>query len=214
VGILQTARQKEAGVAGRRRGPAAQGGAIGTGGERPVRPLLPRRTLLRAGAGTVAVAVAAARQQAAAPAASAAQAQVPASPAEASRGLIRRWYDEVWRARNPDAMDALYAPTWVGHFATGELPDPASHKRAAVGFQAAFPDAQYTVGPLFGEGDYVSSLVTIRATHLGEFRGVAATGRPITWVQMNIHRVEGGRIAEQWAQFDLLTVLQQLGAGC
>lgn len=131
---------------------------------------------------------------------------------EASKALIRRWYDEVWVGRNPDAIDALYAPDWVGHFAGAELPDPATHKRVAVAFNAAFPDARYDVEHLFAEGDRVGSLVTIRATHRGEFRGIAPTGRAVTWPNMNIHRVVGGRIAEQWCQYDVLTLLTQLGA--
>jgi predicted ester cyclase len=131
---------------------------------------------------------------------------------EESKALIRRWYDEVWIGRNPDAIDVLYAPTWVGHFAGAELPDPATHKRVAVTFNAAFPDARYDVEQLFAEGDQVGSLVTIRATHQGEFRGIAATGRSVTWTNMNIHRVAGGRIAEQWCQYDVLTLLNQLGA--
>ena len=133
-------------------------------------------------------------------------------PSEESKALIRRWYDEIWIGRNPDAIDALYTPDWAGHFAGVELPDPATHKRVAAMFNAAFPDARYDVEQLFAEGDRVGSLVTIRATHQGEFRGLAATGRSVTWANMNIHRVAGGRIAEQWCQYDVLDLLQQLGA--
>jgi predicted ester cyclase len=140
--------------------------------------------------------------------------QLPATAVEQNKALIRRWYDEVWNAHNPDAIDMLYAPNWTGHLATGELPDPASHKQLAAGLFAAFPDAQFSVDQLFGEGDRVSSLVIFRGTHLGIFRGLAPTGLPLEWPQMNIHRIAGGRIAEQWAQYDLLTALKQLGDGC
>jgi predicted ester cyclase len=158
--------------------------------------------------------VVAAGVQAAVPAALAAQVQIPTTTVAENKALIPRWYDEIWRARNPDAINTLYAPNSTGHFAGYELPDPASHKRLAVGFQAAFPDAQYSVDQLFGEGDRVASLVTVRATHLGDFRGLAPTGLPLTWPQMNIHRIAGGLVAEQWAQFDVLTALKQLGGGC
>jgi predicted ester cyclase len=56
------------------------------------------------------------------------------------------------------------------------------------------------------------ALVAIRATHLGAWRGLAPTGRSFTWMSMNIHRVAGGRIAEQWSQYDVLSLLEQLGA--
>ena len=38
------------------------------------------------------------------------------------------------------------------------------------------------------------------------------TGRPITMKGVDFSRVAGGRIAEHWAQFDLLAVMQQIGA--
>jgi predicted ester cyclase len=141
-------------------------------------------------------------------------AQLPATTVAANTALIRRYWEDVWAAHNPDAMEDLYTPDWTGHFAAGEFSGPASHKRLAMGFLAAFPDAQFSIDQLFGEGDRVSSLVTIHATHLGEFRGLAPTGLPIRWVEMDIHRVEGGLIAEEWAQSDLLTLLKQLGGGC
>jgi predicted ester cyclase len=170
--------------------------------------------MVRGGVASVAMAAAAMSL----PATTAVEAQVPvqlpAATVATNTALIRRYWEEIWAAHNPDAMDGLYAPDWTGHFVAGEFSGPASHKRLAMGFLAAFPDAQFSVDRLFGEGDRVSSLVTIRGTHLGEFRGLARTGRPITWVEMDIHRIAGGLIAEEWQQYDLLSLLKQLGAGC
>src|SRR5919107_5690722 len=41
----------------------------------------------------------------------------------------------------------------------------------------------------------------VRATHdLGELMGVAPTGREVTYKAMAIHRIVGGKIAEEWAE--------------
>lgn len=38
------------------------------------------------------------------------------------------------------------------------------------------------VEDIFGEGDRVAVRNTIRGTHVGEFQGIAPTGRSIEWV--------------------------------
>jgi steroid delta-isomerase-like uncharacterized protein len=79
-------------------------------------------------------------------------------------------------------------------------------------FLTAFPDAQISVADSFGAGDMVASRWTITGTHRGDFQGVPPTGRPITMAGVDISRVVDGKIAEHWAQFDVLAVMQQIGA--
>jgi predicted ester cyclase len=40
---------------------------------------------------------------------------------------------------------------------------------------------------------------------------VAATGKRVTWSQISIVRIVEGRIVEDWAVADELSILQQLG---
>ena len=54
--------------------------------------------------------------------------------------------------------------------------------------------------------------MTARGTHLGEYRGVPATGQLIFMEIFDIVRVADGKIVERWTMFDrggLLTQLQQ-----
>jgi predicted ester cyclase len=62
------------------------------------------------------------------------------------------------------------------------------------------------------ERDIVASRWMISGTHGGPFQGVPATGRLISFVGCDFSRVVDGKVAEHWAQFDLLSVLQQIGA--
>jgi predicted ester cyclase len=50
-----------------------------------------------------------------------------------------------------------------------------------------------------------------RGTHGGDFMGMPATGREIATAAICIHRVEDGRIVEQWLVSDGVGLLQQLG---
>jgi len=60
--------------------------------------------------------------------------------------------------------------------------------------------------------DVVANRVTWRGVHSGNLAGVPATGRPIELRGINMFRVRDGRVVEQWAQLDMLGLLQQIGA--
>ena len=65
---------------------------------------------------------------------------------------------------------------------------------------------------LIEDGDRVAARLTARGTHLGEYRGVPATGQLIFMEIFDIVRVADGKIVERWTMFDrggLLTQLQQ-----
>ena len=76
---------------------------------------------------------------------------------------------------------------------------------------AAFPDIQYTVEALLAEGDKVVVRWTARGTHTGELMGIPPTGKQVTVTGVNIGRVANGRIVEEWGEFDMMGMMQQLG---
>ena len=129
------------------------------------------------------------------------------------KAIIERWYEEVWHRGNLGALDELYTPDWVGHLPQGlELRGPAAHEQFARVFGAAFPDGRYEVHDTLVAGDRVVTRYTFRGTHQGPLRGLPATGRPVALTGITIQRLAGDRIAEQWAEYDMLGLLQQLGA--
>jgi hypothetical protein len=75
----------------------------------------------------------------------------------------------------------------------------------------AFPDLHVAVEDLIAEGDKVVARNTVTGTHQGEYRGVPATGRPVTYNEIFIVRLAGGRIAEIWGVVDVFAQLRQLG---
>jgi predicted ester cyclase len=85
---------------------------------------------------------------------------------------------------------------------------------AVLAVRAAFPDISPTLGPTLAEDDLVAVRVEAHGTHTGAPfpPGIPATGKAITWKEVHIFRCAGGRIAEHWGAFDMLGILQQLGA--
>ena len=102
---------------------------------------------------------------------------------------------------------AAVRPDYIGH----TLLTNQSHELFDKIFYAAFPDQQWTIHDLVAEGDRVAARFTMRATHTGEFQGIPATGRSISVWAFTIYRIADGKIAEEWAEFDAMGMMQQLG---
>ena len=79
-------------------------------------------------------------------------------------------------------------------------------------FRTAFPDLGLETGPTFAAGELVAVHLVGRATQQGLFQGVPPTGRSWEAGCTAIYHVAGGRIADAWVNWDLLAVLEQLGA--
>jgi steroid delta-isomerase-like uncharacterized protein len=133
----------------------------------------------------------------------------------APRALIRRLH-ELWTAGDLDAVEEVYAPDFVGHFApSSHLPERLGQAGAREGIRrikAAFPDWSEDVEEMIAEGNRVVTRYTSRGTHRGEFKGIAPTGRSIAVREISIYRVAKGKVVEQWCLLDELDRLQQLGA--
>jgi predicted ester cyclase len=64
---------------------------------------------------------------------------------------------------------------------------------------------------VIAEGDKVVVRNTVTGTHQGEYRGVPATGKSVTYNEIFVVRFAGRRIAEIWGVVDVLSQLKQLG---
>src|SRR5437899_12851450 len=79
-------------------------------------------------------------------------------------------------------------------------------------FFTAFPDLQTTIEDLMAEGDKVAVRQTWRGTHTGNFQGTPPTGKRVTFTSIEVYRVAGDKLAEEWVELDVFGLLQQLGA--
>jgi predicted ester cyclase len=64
---------------------------------------------------------------------------------------------------------------------------------------------------IVAESDWVSVRSTWSGLYTGKVRGVSFRQKPITLVYFNIYRVSGGRIRENWAEYDRMSMAEQLG---
>lgn len=128
-----------------------------------------------------------------------------------NKELLGRYLARVWEHHDLDALDDLLSPTFARHVAASLPPlDRTAQRTRLEGFREAFPDVTIEVEDVVAEDDRIAFRSTMRGTHLGEFLGIAPTGRTITVGLVDIVRVEEGRFAEQWGGPDLFDLVRQL----
>lgn len=125
------------------------------------------------------------------------------------QAVVSRFYDEVLNGKRLDVFAELAAPGFVEH---GDPPiDGIDGFRSFLETLAhGLPDVQVTVEDWITSGDRVVARCRISGTHRGELFGHPATGRSIGWTAIHIWRVKDGRLAERWAEADVLGVIRQL----
>ena len=126
---------------------------------------------------------------------------------------VRRFYEEVFDRGNTDAADEFLASgaTERDGSAARRGSGLDSFKRSLARLREAFPDIRVTIEDIFAVGDKVVVRWTDRGTHQGKFLGMAPTGRPVSAGGITIFRFEGGKIVEQWTNWDTLSLMAQIG---
>ena len=135
--------------------------------------------------------------------------------AEENKAKMRRLLEEAFGQGNVDVVDEVLDPDFVCYdpnSESGEVRGAETIKDEIEYFRSAVPDLTYTVEDQIAEGEKVVSRYTVSGTHQGEFFGVAPTGKRITMSGITIDRFEGGKMVEEWPEYDLLGAMRQMGA--
>src|SRR5215216_3397671 len=121
---------------------------------------------------------------------------------EQNKELVRRFFDERWNHGNLDVYDEMLAPGL----------DIEGEKDWARSVHATFGNTRFTIFDIIAEGDQVAVHWRVDAIHQGDYLGVAATGKPVTYPGIAWLRIADGKIVEDTAYWDKLSILQQIGA--
>jgi steroid delta-isomerase-like uncharacterized protein len=133
---------------------------------------------------------------------------------EENKALVRRSFEEVFNQGNLDAIEEIFAPDYVLHDPTSpkEIRGTEGMRQYVSMYRSAFPDLQQTIEDQIAEGEKVATRLTGRGTHQGELIGIPPTGNRVEAPGIVINRISGGKIAESWANYDALGMMQQIGA--
>jgi predicted ester cyclase len=109
-----------------------------------------------------------------------------------------KMYDEYWSSR------------YVGHGSTGNF-SREDVRKAHAAWRKSFSDVRLQLDFICVAGDMIAFRIGFSGTHDGVFMGSAPTRKHFEVWGVDVCRIEGGKIAEEWYGWDELSRLQQLG---
>jgi predicted ester cyclase len=119
--------------------------------------------------------------------------------ADSNKQLVQRLVDEAINGRDLESLDEFCSPQLAPKL-----------RRAFTHFASAFPDWRQEVVQLVAEDDVVVARFRCRGTHLGEWQGLAATGRTMDIDEVYFFQLTDGRVIGLWGLEDTWTRLEQL----
>jgi steroid delta-isomerase-like uncharacterized protein len=132
---------------------------------------------------------------------------------ESNKALVRAYFEAI------DTGDAaiiarFLAPDYVEH--TSAFPNlrpgvDGVHDVFELS-NVAFTNFRHVIEDQVAEGDRVVTRVTATGDHVGDYWGVAATGKTVSMEGIAIHRIADGKIAEHWGKSDLYGLIQRMKA--
>ena len=128
-----------------------------------------------------------------------------------NKALVRRYF-KAYETGDVEAVVAFLHPRHVFHPEGGRRAlGLRARKREDAIFLRGFPRVRVAVEDQVAEGDRVATRVTMIATQSGRYQGRPPTGKRIRIPFMDIARVRGGKIVEEWTEFDWAGLLRRLG---
>jgi steroid delta-isomerase-like uncharacterized protein len=124
---------------------------------------------------------------------------------------IREFWEAAWNQGDLSAVDEMLAPDYARYSIDPEVRDRQYVKESIRDVRAAFPDLHSTIDDLVVEGDKVVIRWSATGTQLGDFLGFPATGTAVITAGVLISRFVDDRIAEEWATWNALDLLRDLG---
>ena len=131
---------------------------------------------------------------------------------EESVSLVERFWDEVWRACNPDAIDQFVTDDFVITTAGVDVTGPENFKVWVADFQSTITELQWQTIETFSnvEGSRVASRFRVTGRNNGMF-GLPADGKPVAFTGTAVLAVTtGGKLARNWVERSAWELYKQL----
>lgn len=133
--------------------------------------------------------------------------------AQAKKDLVRRWLEEGWQAADPKALiDEVFTEDFELDSPRGAMRGKAAYREQVRMVKSAFPDIRFVLVEAVAAGDRVAFRWRAEGTHLGQFMGVAPTGRRIALTGSDFVTFRDGRIASAREEWDALGLMKQIQA--
>ncbi len=132
---------------------------------------------------------------------------------EENKQLVRKLYEECWNKGKLDVIGQIVSSDCRLHdpvFPSLGAGVEGLRKHIQMN-RAAFPDLHFKIDDMIAERDEVVVHWTGRGTQEGPFLGLAPTKRTGSVSGTSICRIKNGKIVEGWTDWNVTTLLEQLG---
>jgi len=126
-------------------------------------------------------------------------------PAEANKALMRRLFEEGFHSGKLIVVDEVFHPNFVDRSTPEQPPGTEGVKDYISMVRTGFPDISITIEDLVAEEESVVVRTTWRGTYLGEYEGIAPTGKQVTRSMIQIFHVKDGKLLEEWSEGESLS---------
>lgn len=126
------------------------------------------------------------------------------------RDRVRMLLDAMWNQGDAEALEELYAETYVGH----DPQNPLQGRDALMTWWEETleisPDFHLDIHDVAIDGDMSAMRWTVGGTQTKEWRSIPPTGNAWLITGMTMSKWENDKIVESWTNSDMLGLLQQL----
>jgi steroid delta-isomerase-like uncharacterized protein len=132
---------------------------------------------------------------------------------EVNKQVVQRFMEECWNQGNLNKASEFLTDQIRFHDPVFPNLNPGIQniKTHIEVCRRAFPDLKFTIDDTIAERNEVVLHWSARGTHKGQFLGMQPTNRKVTIDGTSIYRLEGSKIAESHANWNLASMMAQLG---
>jgi steroid delta-isomerase-like uncharacterized protein len=128
--------------------------------------------------------------------------------------VIRKLY-ATWSQDDLTGLDSLIAEKYTifsdpGDAWEGQTLDRSAYRERLLHSRRAFPDLVFDIEQLIQENKRVAVIWKAAGTHLGDLRGLPATGKRLSFAGQTFYLIEDGKARGHWQVIDRLGFIQQL----
>lgn len=136
-----------------------------------------------------------------------------AKPLMDNKQLVHRFMDECWNLGKLDCVRELVSDDCRIHDPVFPAMQPGAETmmRHIALCRSGFPDLNFSIEDTIAERDEVVLHWAAEGTHKALFLGMPPTNRHATVSGTSIFRIKDSKIVEQWADWNLMSLMEQLG---
>ena len=120
---------------------------------------------------------------------------------------------EAWSKGDYDKFQNFISDDYKFHFPSDYINTVSKSQliESAKKLRTGFPDLHFTMGNIFADENNVIFTFVQYGTQDGEYMGIAPTGKSVKCSGILISRFNNGKVVEQWEEFNMSGLMQQLG---